>query len=106
MTCFFVDWPDAGPCSGQLIRAHLVKRQVLRREGHQPAINDPRSWIPVCGGPQGNGGHHGMLDNSRTLRLTRDDLPEGFVELMGELDMLWYLDKHYGESRSARLGAS
>lgn len=98
--CFFANWLGAGECDGWLIRAHLVKRQVLEREGHGALIDDPRTWVLCCGGPQGNGGHHGMLDNSRKLRIPREKLPTEFIELMEAIGMGWYLDKHFGEPRS------
>lgn len=94
--CFFRTFPDAGPCSGRLTRAHLVKQQVLKREGHEAAIWDPRSWVWACGGPTGCSGHHGMLDHSRRLRIPMNMLPPGFLALMEELGMGWYVEKHYG----------
>jgi hypothetical protein len=83
------------PCDGPLIRAHLVKQQVLTRGG----VLDPwdyRLWVPASGGPQGNGGHHGMLDHSRTLRVPREALPGALEELAVELGFGWWLDREYG----------
>jgi hypothetical protein len=31
--CWFKGLPDAGPCEGRLVKCHLVKQQVLKREG-------------------------------------------------------------------------
>jgi hypothetical protein len=104
LRCFFEGWPDVGPCDGRLIKAHLIKRQTLTREGYGRLIHDRRTWVPCCGGPQGNAGHHGRLDGGQ-LRIPREKLPKGFVDLMGELGLSWCVAKHYGESRSARLGA-
>lgn len=98
--CFFRTFPDAGPCDGSLIRAHLVKQQVLEREGHARRRHDSRSWVWCCGGPTGIGGHHGMLDSSKRLRIPPNMLPPGFVALMKEIGMEWYVDKHYGAARS------
>ena len=98
--CFFLDFPNSGPCEGRLTRAHLVKRQVLEREGHGRRIHDPRSWIWVCGGITGCSGHHGAMDHARTLRIPRNMLPAGFVAMMEEIGMDWYLAKHYSEPRS------
>ena len=84
-----------GPCHGQLIRAHLLPRQLLRREGHLAAIDDPRSWVPACGGLTGSTGHHGAFDYARTLRLPYDALPAGTIELAEELGLDWYLDRTY-----------
>lgn len=103
-SCFFEGWHGAGSCSGRLVRAHLCKQQVLEREGHPGAVQDPRSWIPVCGGiGYGNAGHHGQMDHSRSLRIGIEQLPTGFLELMAELGMTWYVVKHFQRSRSERL---
>jgi hypothetical protein len=57
----------------------------------------------VCGGPQGNAGHHGQMDHSRSLRIGIERLPTEFMDLMGELRLTWWVVKHYGRPRSARL---
>ena len=126
--CFFKGRPGAGPCDGALIRAHLVPRQLLRREFPKGAVlrvtvgdgrkwvpwrhgdpfgeayrtlrqlqDDERSWVPCCGGPMGPGGHHGKLDQSRTLRIPRADLPSDVEEFAAELGLTWWLDREYGE---------
>lgn len=114
--CYF---QGDGDCDGQLIRAHLLPRQVLRREfpygvvceddrwrrlsryedrydlAHRSVndlIEDPRSWVPCCGGPTGIGGHHGRLDGKQ-MRVT--DLPIGFIEYCAELDLGWYVARYY-----------
>lgn len=126
--CFFKGWPGAGPCDGALIRAHLIPRQLLKREfphgvffdderwvkaarcddryevPHRPLealCRDPRGWVPCCGGPMGPGGHHGMLDVSRTLRVPRGRLPAGLEEFAAELGLSWWLDRTYGEREAA-----
>jgi hypothetical protein len=134
--CFFEGWPGAGPCDGALVRAHLVPRQLLKREfphgaSWQPreerwvnywpleaqdaALNeerwahrslralmdDPRCWVPCCGGPMGNGGHHGMLDQSRRLRIPRERLPAEVEEFAAELNLSWWLDREYGSRVAA-----
>lgn len=87
-------------CDGALIRAHLLPRQLLMRELRDTqaalkAIDDPRSWVPACGGPTGCSGHHGMFDTSRTLRLPFGALPAGTVELAEELGLSWWLSREY-----------
>jgi hypothetical protein len=126
VTCFFAGWPGAGPCDGRLIKAHLIPRQLLRREYPDGAvqyvtaegrtwarwrhgnpfgegyrtlkqlIDDERCWIPCCGGPMGPSGHHGQLDYSCTLRIPREKLPPGVEEFAAELGLSWYLDRTYG----------
>jgi len=88
------------PCSGPLIRAHLIPKQTLKREHADPM--DPRSWVWACGGIAGNGGHHGALDHSRSLRLPRGSLPPGVEELAAEIGLEWYLDKTFGERETMR----
>lgn len=85
-----------GHCSGRLVRAHLIKQQTIRREAPNADLWDPRCWVPVCGGPMGNGGHHGMLDHSRTLRIPREALPSSLEEFAAEHGLLWALDREYG----------
>ena len=87
------------PCSGRLVRCHLIPRQLLKQQ-HHPEW-DRRAWVWGCGGIVGNGGHHGMLDSSRTLRLRREAIPAGVEELAYELGLLWWLDRTYGERRAA-----
>lgn len=127
--CFFAG-AGAGPCDGALIRAHLVPKQLLRREFPEGVAmfdgawisvrelrrrvtpegranyrtrslrelhDDERSWVPCCGGPQGNAGHHGMLDQSRRLRIPRAALPAAVEEFAAELGLGWWLDREYGE---------
>lgn len=128
LVCFFRGWPGAGPCDGWLIRAHLVPRQLLKRElprgvaycdeqerwvderdawafddDRGPRVrslselhDDPRGWVPCCGGPTGIGGHHGALDYSRKLRIPRDVLPVAVEEFAVELGLGWWLDREYG----------
>lgn len=117
-SCFFAGVRGAGPCSGRLVRAHLIPKQVIRREvvsarskgptGRWPIdtaqraelariLWDERVIAPVCGGLMGNAGHHGALDTARTLRIARAELPEGVEFFAAEYGLLWWLDREYGE---------
>ena len=98
--CFFADFPDAGPCDGRLVRAHLCKQQTLKSHGHAAYCKDPRSFVWCCGGPTGCSGHHGAMDHARSLRIPINMLPGGFVAMMDEIGMGWYVEKHYGAVRS------
>lgn len=126
--CFFAGWPDAGACDGQLVRGHIVPRQLLKRtyphgalldeDGWRPMtryedrydlrhrtlqdlIDDQRSWVPVCGGATGVGAHHGRLDIARTLRIPRERIPEGTEQYAAELGLGWYLDRAHGPREMA-----
>lgn len=99
--CFFRDFPDVSPCEGKLRRGHLVPKALLRREGHSMSIWDDRAWEWMCGGHgYGNGGHHGQFDALR-LRIPANMLPTGFREMMREIGMEWWIEKHLtGPGRS------
>jgi hypothetical protein len=83
------------PCSGRLVRVHLIPKQLLKTKGNYEW--DERSWVWACGGIMGNAGHHGMLDHSKRLRISRSVLPTAVEELATELNLAWWLDKTYGE---------
>lgn len=128
--CFF---KGKGPCDGALIRAHLLPKQLTRREYPEGAAlfdgewisvrelcrrvspegranyhtrslreihDDPRSWVPACGGPTGIGGHHGRLDGLK-LRIARADLPPALEQFAAELKLEWWLTRTYGEATDA-----
>lgn len=101
MGCFLARVPNAGPCDGRLIRAHLIPRSLLKREfgktlGSKLA-EDPATWVWACGGALGPGGHHGQLDHSRTLRVPRVMLPRATEDFAAAHGLLWFLDREYGE---------
>lgn len=81
---------DLGPCDGRWDRAHLIPRQLMRREGLEHLIPDRRTWVPACRR------HHGMLDFSRTLRIARAELPVAVETFAEEHDLGWFLDREYG----------
>lgn len=105
--CWFAaNVTGCGSCDGQLVRCHLIPRQLLKRQLKHDlsvaiAIRDPRSWVPGCGEPTGIGGHHGMLDQSRTLRIPREVLPAGVEEFAAEIGLEWWLDREYGPKEQA-----
>lgn len=126
--CFF---EGQGRCDGVLVRAHLIPRQLLKREFPHGALlddgrwrkatryedrydlpyrssaelaADPRSWVPCCGGPQGNGGHHGQLDFSRTLRITGQQLPAAVTEFATQLGLMWWIEREYPHERKEQHG--
>jgi hypothetical protein len=82
-------------CEGPFVRCHLIPKQKIRQAGGD--VWDRRAWVWGCGGPTGSGGHHGMLDCSRTLRLARSVIPAHVEELADELGLSWWLDRTYGE---------
>jgi hypothetical protein len=121
----------AGPCSGVLIRAHLIPKQRIRREwprgafspagrapwvplGQDQALEeaalvgrarslaeitwDSRCWVPMCGGPMGNAGHHGMLDAGGVgrIKILRAWLPPELEEFAEEYGLGWSLEADYG----------
>lgn len=122
--CFF---HGQGACDGALIRAHLIPCQLLRREFPHGVLlekgrwrraeryedryelpyrsasdlaDDERSWVVCCGGPHGNGGHHGQLDFSRTLRVSQQELPNAVREFADELGLMWWIEREYPNERT------
>lgn len=81
------------PCDGWLRRVHLIPRQLLKREG-APQWDD-RVWVWACGGPTGIGGHHGMLDSARTLRIPRAAIPGELEVFAVEHGLAHVLDRLY-----------
>lgn len=98
-TCFLAQFSDK-PCSGRLVRCHLLRRQTLARRGLSRLIPRRETWVWGCGGLTGSQAHHGELDQSKTLRVPRDRIPEATERLAEEFDLVWWLDKTYGEVRS------
>lgn len=86
---------DMPSCDGRLVRCHLIKQQVLKRAGVED-VWDPAWWVWACGGPQGQGGHHGMLDQSRKIRLDRNKLPVALEVAAANAGLTWWLDREYG----------
>lgn len=94
----------AGSCDGELVRAHLLPKEKIRREIARrpmpPALRretvwDPRLLVPACGGPMGNGGHHGQFD-SWALSVPREKVPAGLVQWAEEHGLAWMIDWRFG----------
>ena len=71
-------------------RVHLLKAQAVRREVGPDFEFDPRIMVPGCRR------HHGMLDQSRTLRVPRHALPAGVEEFAREFGVEWLVEREYG----------
>lgn len=84
------------PCEGRLREVHLIPKALLKREGFETLGRDPRGFVWACGGIMGEGGHHGMLDTSRKLRVPRERLPEAVESMAAELGLTWWLRRTYG----------
>lgn len=99
-SCWFASLPGAGPCDGRPRKCHLIPAQLIRREvsSSSAVVWDDRVWVWGCGGPMGNGGHHGQLDYSRRLRIPRALLPPAVEEFAAEHGLEWWLDREYGPS--------
>lgn len=99
--CFFEKHSD---CDGQLVKAHLVPKQSIKRELYYRYVRetgmtkwdareksgtvawDPRCWRWVCGGPTGIGGHHGQVD---AKQIEWGPWPEDLLEFLAEYDLRW-----------------
>lgn len=114
-SCWFAELPNAGPCDGKLVKCHLVTKQTLRKDvwanrtrealvasgvplpkTRQQLFNDPRAWVYGCGGPIGQGGHHGQYKPDGPRPIARHLLPPEVEEFARELRIVWWLDRTYG----------
>src|SRR5215207_1035996 len=98
--CYLARFSDR-PCAGRLIKAHLIPRQLLRRELGASFEAHGDTWVWACGGIMGNSGHHGMLDQSRTLRIPRIALPFYVEDFAAKHGLGWWLDREYGPREAA-----
>lgn len=86
------------PCVNRFGRV-MEGLHVDRAERWTRIVWDHRAWVPACRR------HHGMLDNARTVRLGRADLPAEFEAYVVELGGLVegrdpfgvWVDEEYGE---------
>lgn len=99
--CWLAQFSDL-PCDGRLRKAHLIPRRLILRElpaeVSAAAVWDPRTWVWACGGISGLAGHHGALDQSRTLRIPRQALPAELEEFAAEHGLTYWLDREYGRA--------
>lgn len=64
----------------------------------QDIQDDPRCWVPMCGGSTGIGGHHGRFDNANdVLSIPRVDLPEAVEDFAVEFRLVMELDRVFGQ---------
>ena len=94
-TCQLARFSDQ-PCDGRFVRAHIIRRQVIVKEAPEADPDDWRVLVWACGGPMGNGGHHGMLDQSRTLRIPPTAIPHATRRFAEEYGLTWWLEREYG----------
>jgi hypothetical protein len=98
--CFLARFSD-DPCDGRLVKAHLIRRQVIRRE-LGPALEwHGDTWVWACGGITGCSGHHGALDHARTLRVPRGELPADVEDFAAKHGLGWWLTREYGPLEAA-----
>lgn len=120
---------EPGPCEGQLVRAHLIPKQVIRKAFPKGAVRDDGKWERInvaklgreahdnldlrsvkemqederCWVPMCGGmvgiGGHHGLFDGHRLSLDRRELPEALEEFAAETGLDWWLDRTYGESR-------
>lgn len=78
-------------CQGRTDRAHLLKQQTLRREGHSDLIDDPRTFVPACRL------HHSVWDSYGAVVVPRSAVPASLEELCEERGLSWALDRRFGQ---------
>lgn len=119
MQCWFARLPGAGPCDGRLVRCHLITQQQIEKRIREMARRENKpvglavraivpglvanraTWVPGCGGPMGNGGHHGMFKPDGSRPVPREVLPPAVEAFARELELEWWLDRTYGPREAA-----
>jgi hypothetical protein len=71
-----------------------VPKRVLKRLGHHTFLLDKRNRLALCRD------HHEAHEN-RSRPVPRRLLPASVFEFAAELDLTWYLDRHYAEEQAA-----
>jgi hypothetical protein len=103
--CYLAAFSDV-PCGGRMERAHLIRLQTLRRElrktwamlelseeDMQAMLWSPAVWRPACHV------HHGLLDQSKALRIPREAIPVETEVFAVKHGVDWWLSRTYGERK-------
>ncbi len=98
MRCWLSQFSST-PClfraDGQADKCHLIDQQRLKQHGLAHLCDDPRSWVYGCRY------HHGQLDLTKKIRLTREQHPQAFLEFAEE-NGLFFTDRGWRvEAREA-----
>lgn len=96
--CFLEQFAPATLCDGRMERAHLIREQTIRKHVSRSKLIlwAPAVWRPACHR------HHGLLDQSKTLRIPRSAIPAETEAWADDNGLTWWLDREYGE-RATRL---
>jgi hypothetical protein len=79
---------EGGFCIGEVQGHHILSKQLLRRRGLFFEMLDHRNRLPVCE-------YRHEQHTTGYKPIPRAALPESVFEFAKELDLEWYLDKHY-----------
>lgn len=97
MECWLAAFSDV-PCDGPTDRAHLLKKEVLKRELKIAATDEvalqrfiwhPAVWVHACRF------HHGQFDAYR-LKVPREKLPETCERFADIFGLTWLVERTYG----------
>lgn len=84
---------EGGFCIGEVQGHHVIPKQTLRRRGFFFEMLDHRNRLPVCE-------HRHEQHTTGYKPIPRAALPPSVYEFAKELDLEWYLDKHYPLGRT------
>lgn len=92
-TCFLAQFAPGSPCDGRMEHAHLIREQTIRKHVSRSKLIlwAPAVWRPACHR------HHGLLDQSKTLRIPRSAIPAETEAWALEHGLSWWLAETYGE---------
>ena len=82
---------EGGVCIGEVQGHHILSKQLLRRRGLFFEMLDHRNRLAVCE-------HRHEQHTTGYKPIPRAALPASVFEFAKELDLEWWLDKHYALS--------
>lgn len=87
--------PTLGKCDGPMDPAHLIPKQLLRRELGSRWVGFEEIVVPGCRR------HHDLMDTARRLKIPRDALPESVERFADAHGLAWWLEREYRDLEAA-----
>lgn len=87
-TCWFAEYAT-DPCAGRLEKAHILPKQLLRREDLGEHLWDEAVWVPGCRH------HHFQFDAYRGLCVPLGAVPVETVAFADRHGLGWYLERRF-----------
>lgn len=79
---------EGGKCEGRVQGHHIISKQALKKRGLHKYLWDRRNRLPVCQ-------HRHEQHETKVKPIPRELLPQAALDFATELDLGWWLDRHY-----------